>query len=110
MIVDHVEGARSALIEYSLAPTYTTWVFGSTSYLCLLAPIQRTAALFSNGTNGACDGSLDLDWAAWRAANPNALGNGLLPGQSVYFQASFRDPPAVTGRNLSDALAVLLCP
>jgi Tol biopolymer transport system component len=110
VIVDHVEGARSALIEYSLAPTYTTWVFGSTSYLCILAPTQRTAALFSNGTGGACDGFLDLDWLAWRVAHPGALGHALLPGQSVYFQASYRDGPAPSGRNLSDALAVLLCP
>jgi hypothetical protein len=44
------------------------------------------------------------------AATPGALGHPLQPGQTFYAQAWFRDPPAPSGSNLSDAIVWGLCP
>jgi hypothetical protein len=74
------------------------------------APLQRTGVQNSGGTTGACDGSLSLDWNAYRASNATALGNPFSAGQSVYAQGWFRDPPSPKTTSLSDALSFVTCP
>ena len=74
------------------------------------SPTQRTFTASSGGTVGACDGSLTLDWLAYMAGNPWAIGQPLVPGAGFDGQFWFRDPPAPRGTNLSDALHWTLCP
>jgi hypothetical protein len=40
---------------------------------------------------------------------PSALGAPFNPGDLVHAQAWFRDPPAPSGSNLSNALSFALC-
>ena len=78
--------------------------------MCVKAPTQRTATQFSGGTIGLCDGLLSIDWNAFMTANPGALGQPLTPGQHVFAQAWFRDPPAPKTTNLSDAIEFVVAP
>jgi hypothetical protein len=64
----------------------------------------------SGGTAGACDGSLALDWSAYVAAHPGALGAPFAAGDTLWLQAWFRDPPSPKGTSLSDALRATVCP
>jgi hypothetical protein len=64
----------------------------STSWFCVKQPTQRSGALNSGGTTNACDGALAIDWNAFLAATPNALGQPFAVGQHVYAQGWFRDP------------------
>jgi hypothetical protein len=74
------------------------------------SPTQRTSFHSSGGTAGSCDGTLSVDWLAFVAANPGALGTPLTPGALVNAQAWFRDPPAPGATNLSNALEFSVCP
>ena len=73
-------------------------------------PIQRTPIQNSGGTFAACNGSYLLDWDAYQAANPLALGNPWSVDDKVYVQAWFRDPLAVKSTNLSNALEMTYVP
>jgi hypothetical protein len=111
--IDNVEGQKQGIIFYGINNTGfnpTPWGVGGTSYLCVKAPLQRTGVQNSGGTTGACDGSLSLDWNAYRANNATALGNPFSAGQSVYAQGWFRDPPSPKTTSLSDGLSFVTCP
>jgi hypothetical protein len=106
-----VEGQRSGLVFYGInGEVALPWGAGSTSYLCVKPPTQRTPAQSSGGTTSACDGQLSIDLLAFFAANPGALGTPIAAGQQYRVQAWFRDPPAVKTTNLSDALRFTMCP
>ena len=107
--VTAVEGQRIGLILYGLASQATPWGNGGTSYLCVAAPRQRTGSTSTGGTLMQCDGLLSVDWNAWRAANPNALGSPFSPGETCFAQGWFRDSGAPKGTNLSNALRFTLC-
>lgn len=108
---DALEGQRSALFFYGAnGPLAAPWGVGGTSTRCVRSPVQRTGAKNSGGTGGACDGSVQLDWNAYRASHPNALGSPFSGGQTLWAQVWFRDPPAPKGTNMSDALEFTLCP
>jgi hypothetical protein len=64
----------------------------------------------TGGTIGSCSGTLSIDWNAFMAANPSALGNPLAAGQQVFAQGWFRDPPAVKTTSLSNGLSWVVCP
>jgi hypothetical protein len=104
------EGQKNGLIFFGLGQTSVAWAVGSTSTRCVTSPVQRTASTNSGGTTGACDGSYSLDWNDWRANHPTGLGSPYAAGQTFYSQTWFRDPPAPTGTNLSNALGFTLCP
>jgi hypothetical protein len=107
----NVEGQRSGLIFYGVSgPVANPWGVGSTSTVCVKAPTQRTLVHLTGGSFNACDGQLSIDWLAFMAANPGALGQPLAQGHAFHAQAWFRDPPAVKTTNLSDGLRFLLCP
>jgi hypothetical protein len=106
-----VEGQRSGLIFYGASgPLAIPWASGSTSFLCVKPPTQRTPVQNAGGTAGTCSGQIGLDFLAYLAANPSALGAPGTDGQAFHAQCWFRDPPAVKTTNLSDGLTWMLCP
>lgn len=106
-----VEGQKSGLIFYGVdGPNAVAWAAGSSSTLCVKPPTQRTSTQNSGGTFGACDGALSLDFLAFLAANPGAVGAPATPAQQFHVQAWFRDPSAIKTTNLSDGLTFTLCP
>jgi hypothetical protein len=110
--VDAVEGAKPGLIFYGI--DNSAWMpmpwGASSSWLCVKPPVQRTPIVGSGGTAGACDGSLAIDWNAYVAANPGALGAPFSAGAVVYAQAWFRDPAGAAPTALSDALEFVVAP
>jgi hypothetical protein len=106
----NTEGQKTGLFFYGLGATVQPWGVGSLSYKCVTSPTQRTPAIVSGGTSGACDGNFSTDWNAWRSANPGALGSPFAAGEVIYAQCWFRDPPAINATNLSDGIAFTLCP
>ncbi len=108
-----VEGQKSGLLFYGINNggfTPTQWAANSTSFLCVKAPTQRLPIQNSGGTPNSCNGSFALDWNAFQAGNPLALGNPWSAGAKVYVQAWFRDPPAPKSTTLSDALELTYVP
>ncbi len=110
LTVANVEGQKLGLMFYGVQTAAANWCVGGTSVLCVKAPTQRTALQSSSGTNNACDGAMSLDWHAFQATNPGALGNPWSAGDFVYAQAWFRDPPACKTTNLSNALRMRYVP
>jgi hypothetical protein len=111
--VTSVEGLMSGILFYGINNTVFTpvpWAAGGTSWLCVKHPTQRTPIQNSGGTFGACDGSFVLDWNAYQATHPLALGNPWGIYSRVYVQAWFRDPLAVKTTSLSNALALTYVP
>ena len=109
-----VEGQKQGLIFYSVAGQNSlAWGTGS-SFLCIKSPTQRTPAVNSGGNTNQCDGAISVDFLAFLAANPTAIGgasNGpLAAGNQVQFQCWFRDPPASKSTSLSDGLEVTMIP
>jgi hypothetical protein len=111
IVVDNVPTQKMGLIFYGLSAITQPqpWALGSTSYLCIFYPVNRTGSQNSGGSVGACDGELRIDFNAWRAANPSALGSPFTAGQVLYVQGWFRDSGAAKGTNLSDGLRFTLC-
>jgi hypothetical protein len=110
LTISSVEGQKSGIVFYGLAPASGAWCLGGTSFLCVKAPTQRTITAASGGTIGACDGSIGLDWDAYQLGNPSALGNPWLAGAKVYAQGWYRDPPACKTTNMSDAVELTYVP
>jgi hypothetical protein len=111
--VGSVEGQRAGLSFYGLDNSNWTplpWLSGSTSFLCVKPPTQRTTPQLSGGTAGACNGSLSVDWSAFVAANPTSLGVPFQAGDRVFAQGWFRDPGAPKATNLSNGLEFALVP
>src|SRR5262249_34947429 len=106
-----VEGQRTGIVFYSASgQLIQPWGTGSTSFLCVKTPTQRTGVQTSGGTTNTCTGTLSLDFNAFRAANPSALGQPMFAGQTFDAQAWFRDPGVVKNTSLSDALEFSLAP
>jgi len=111
--VANVEGQKQGLVFYGINNTGFTpllWGTGSTSFLCVKAPTQRTINASSGGTANACNGVLSLNWNAYITATPTAVGVPFVSGAKVYLQAWFRDPPAPKTTNLSNALEFTYTP
>jgi hypothetical protein len=107
ILVTAVDGQRAGTIFYGSAPLAAPW--GATSTLCVTPPVQRTGPQSSNGTPGACNGQLHVDWNAWRASHPGALGSPFAAGQTLFAQGWFRDGGIPQG-SLSNALQFTLVP
>lgn len=111
LLASNVEGQRSALFFYGmLGRAALPWSSGSTAVLCARPPLQRTPAQSSAGSPFACDGALALDWNAFRAAHPSALGAPFVAGSVFDAQAWYRDPPSPKTTSLSNALEFVLEP
>lgn len=106
-----MEGQRAGLFFYGASGAAAhPWGAGSTSFLCVQPPTQRTSVLTSGGTPAQCNGSLALDLLAFWAANPTALGQPLALGERFEAQAWFRDPLAPKSTNLSNAVRFWIAP
>jgi hypothetical protein len=110
LTVSSVEGQKSGLIFYGLTQAAIPWSTGSTSFLCVKSPTQRTATQSSNGTAGLCDGSLVLDVNNYLTTHPGSLGQPFSAGNKIYAQAWYRDPPAPKTTNLSDGIELTFQP
>lgn len=113
LTVTNVEGQKLGLVFYGIDNSGFTpllWSPGSTSYLCVKPPTQRTDLQNSGGTAGLCDGTFAVDWNAFQLSDPTALGNPWATGNKVYLQAWFRDPPAPKTTNLSNAVELTYLP
>jgi hypothetical protein len=109
--VGGVEGARTGIVFYGVSgPKNGLWCSPGASYLCVTAPTQRTGSQSSGGTAGACDGGLVLDWDAYHATNPSAIGAPWSPGDHAFVQGWFRDPLSCKTTALSDALMLVYQP
>lgn len=109
--VKQLEGQRQALLFYGIGGRRADpWATGSTSFLCVKAPVQRMLAGSSAGSAGQCNGALSADWLNYVATNPSALGAPFAAGIAVTAQAWYRDPPAPRSTNLSDALEFVTTP
>ncbi|MBM3988059.1 MAG: hypothetical protein FJ294_08915 [Planctomycetes bacterium] len=106
-----VEGNRLGLIFYGITGRNAApWSTNNSSFLCVKSPVQRTLAQNSGGSSDTCQGVLTIDWNAFRATRPTALGNPFVSGQLVQAQAWFRDPAAPGTTNLSDGLEFTVRP
>mgnify|MGYP001242790032 CR=1 FL=1 len=109
IVISSMPGQRYGTIFYGFYEFVTPWAPGSFSFKCIANPTARTGDMQSTGIAGQCNGELRLDFNAWRAANPSALGNPFVAGQVFYAQGWFRDPGAPKQTNLSDGLRFTLC-
>lgn len=106
-------GNRQGQVFYGIDNSgFTPSVWGgssASSYLCVKAPTKRLGAnLNSGGTAGLCNGTFVVDWDAFQAANPTALGNPWALGDKVFVQSWYRDPLAAKTSNLSNALELTI--
>jgi hypothetical protein len=105
-----LEGNKQALFFYGISGRAVNAWGPSSSFLCVKSPTQRTPSQNSGGVLGSCSGSLALDWLAFVAANPTALGAPFASGDVVQAQAWYRDPPSPKTTHLSNALEFTLVP
>ena len=108
--VANVEGQRSGILFYSLAPLPQPWCSGGSSFLCVKAPTARTVAQGSGGTLTVCNGALSLDWQAFQVANPGQLGSPWSVGAKAFVQGWLRDPPACKTTTLTNAVELTYGP
>lgn len=78
-------------------------------FKCVLDPIRRTATSLSGGVSGFanCTGVLTLDVTALMVSGSHPT---LVSGATVGMQAWYRDPAAVAGAGLTNAVEFTLCP
>jgi hypothetical protein len=106
-----LEGQKFGLVFYGISgKKNSVWAPGSSSFLCVKSPTQRTPPANSGGTVNQCDGAVSIDFLAYLASHPTALGQPFSGGDQVFFQTWYRDPSAPATTNLSDALQVTLAP
>ena len=104
-----VPGNKFGVIFYGITGQQATpWGQGSSSFLCVRQPLQRTPEQSSGGVAGNCDGVLSIDWNLFMTTNPLALGNPRFLGQQYDAQGWYRDPPAPRTTNLTNGLHFVL--
>jgi hypothetical protein len=109
--VTGIEGQRATTLFYGVNGRIALpWASGSTSFLCVASPVQRMLVTNSGGTLNACNGALTVDFNAYLASHPTALGQPMSTGQFVQAQAWFRDPPSPKHTSLSSAVEFTLLP
>jgi len=106
-----IEGQKQTLLYYGVnGPSAQSWYFGSTSFKCVRQPVQRVSPQSSGGTANTCSGTYSLDLSNYLASNATAIGNPLFAGEVFNAQLWFRDPPAPSTSNLSNAVQFTLAP
>jgi hypothetical protein len=106
-----IEGQKQTLLYYGVnGPSAQSWYFGSTSFKCVRQPVQRVSPQSSGGTANTCSGTYAIDLRNYLANRPTAIGNPLFAGEVFNAQLWFRDPPAPSTSNLSNAVQFTLAP
>lgn len=108
--ISGIDGQRAGLVFYGVAGRAAVPWGPSSSTLCVNPPTQRTLAQGSGGILGACNGTLALDWNAFVAASPGALGAPFPSGAVIDAQGWWRDPASSKSTALSNALEFTLQP
>jgi hypothetical protein len=109
--VNLTEGQKQGLIFYGISGQFIQpWATGSNSFLCVKLPLQRTNTTNSGGAINTCNGTFSLDWNAYIAANPGALGQPFAAGIVVDAQGWFRDPTAAKTTNLTAGIEFTVQP
>lgn len=104
-----VEGAKDGLFFYGTTGRKAGKWGGSSSYQCVIPPVQRAGFLSGVGTPGLCDGAFSQDlntlWSSQPAKNPGA-------GAWVRAQCWYRDPLNTSNQttSLSDAVEFPVLP
>jgi hypothetical protein len=109
-----MDGQRLGGFFYGLsyAPINIGAGAGGTSWFCGPAPRQRMNPFGNtNGVIGGCDGARSIDVNTWMTNNTDGLGAPFVSGLTLYIQGWNRDSgnPS-SGLNITDGLAVTLCP
>ena len=105
-----LDGQRNGAIFYGASGPQAVPVPGTSNWRCVKSPLQRLGIASTAGSVGACDGSLRVDWNAFRAANPSALGAPFAAGQTLWAQAWWRDGASASGGVATQGLSFSLCP
>jgi len=108
--VTQMDGQRSGVLFYGLAPTSLPWALFNPSTLCIAGQRQRMGLSTSSGTANQCNGVLARDVLAFAAATPGALATPFSAGTTLYFQGWLRDPLMPTGSILTSGWSTTLCP
>jgi hypothetical protein len=103
------DGQRSGLLVYGVGGRQVL-PWGASSFSCVTPPRQRMGLSWTNGTSGQCDGSFAVDWNAFFASHPSALGAPIGELTPIQAQAFVRDPTAPGGSVLSNALEFYAVP
>jgi len=110
LVATGIDARRSAAIFYGVNGPIAIPVAGTSSWRCVHAPVQRLGIVDSGGTLGGCDGEVRVDWNAYRASHPFALGAPFTAGATVWAQAWNRDSLSPTGLPATQGLSFVLCP
>lgn len=103
-------GQRTSLLVYGISGRQSA-AWGPSSFACVRAPRQRTGLQSTGGTAGACNGAFVVDWNAFVASHPLALGSPWLALTPVQAQAYVRDPQSgAPGSVLSNAIEFYALP
>jgi hypothetical protein len=106
-----VEGQKTGIFFYGVSgQVVSPWASGSSSSLCVRQPLERSPTQNSGATTSTCFGSLSLDWNAYAATHPTAIGVPFSAGQHVFAQAWYWNPSAPQNANLSNALEFVVGP
>jgi hypothetical protein len=105
----NAEGGKQGMLFYGINGAVSAPFGATVSTRCVATPTQRTSTQSTGGTPAACDGSLSLDWNAYLATHPAALGAPFALGDTVWMQAWIRDPAGPGTTYLSDALQFSHC-
>ncbi len=99
-----VPSSKNGLLFYSkVGPSGLPFQGG---FLCVAVPIRRTPVQNSGGA-GSCGGTFGLDFNAYIASGADPA---LVPGQGVWAQYWFRDPPAPFSTGLTNAARFVVGP
>lgn len=106
VVARELQNQRTGLLFYGFEPESAPLLGGT---LCVRPPLHRTPPRSTGGSTSGldCTGSLSLDVTALvrLGADPE-----LTVGRTVYAQAWYRDPGALFGSGLTDALSFVLTP
>lgn len=105
-----LEGQKQGLCFYGINNTGFNPSPWGNGFRCVKSPIKRTGTQNSGGTAGLCDGQFTLDWHAYQASFPGALGNPWELWERAYVQAWYRDPASTKASNFSDGLVLTYQP
>jgi hypothetical protein len=97
---------RTGIFFYSHRPASAAFQGG---FLCVLAPVIRTAIQNSGGTPGGgdCLGTYSFDFNDWIV---NGFDSSLSTGAEIYGQHWSRDPQSASTTSLSNALRFVINP